>query len=180
MIAKIDSNLIGINPNIQNWCKLPYPRHPKGCPNYGSEERNLRGIREDLQPRVVRECPPSDKFLNDIFDFSKDIFVIYNIYEVGKDAEERRLTHPKLKTLGDWYNVRYWQNRARRELYDECANFLDQYKGTIVDLCPETHGVNLVKVMKTIGIELKWGKWPPEHSLDNIVYQVAMGGSPAE
>jgi hypothetical protein len=48
----------------------------------------------------------------------------------------------------------------------------------IVDLCPEAHGINFIQVMNQIGIKLKFGQWPPEHSIDNVVYQIAMGGYP--
>jgi hypothetical protein len=177
MIAEINPEKIYYNKKIQSWCQLPYPKHPCGCPNYG-QERNLRGVRTDLKPRMLRECPPTKNLINQIFDFSKPVHVIYNKFEVGRDAEARRLSCPKLKTPQEWYNLRYWQNRARAELYNEAARFLDKNSAVIVDLCPEAHGVNLVRLMSSIGIKLKWGKWPPGHSLDNLVYQIALGGYP--
>ncbi len=175
MITQIDPGIIQYNKKIQEWCKLPYPKHPNGCPNYGSE-RSLRGIRKDLQERVIRECPPVDRLIDDIFDFTQNVAIIYKTYPVGLDAEKRRISNPKLKTPGDWYNFRYWQDRARKELYAEVANYLDRDESTIVDLCPEAHGVNLVKLMRQVCVKLDFGKWPPEHNLDNIEYQIAMGG----
>jgi hypothetical protein len=180
MIKEIDPQEIEFNPKTQDWCRLPYPKHPKGCPNYDGAKRGLRGIRPDLRPRMIRECPPTDITINHVFDLSRPVSIIYNVYEVGKDAEQRRLHNPRLTTPGGWYNIRYWQDRARAELYAEAAKFLDAHPDTIVDLCPETHGVNFTKLMRKIGIKLKWGQWPPEHSLDNIVYQICLGGYPGD
>jgi hypothetical protein len=177
MIVEIHPKDIEYSKKIQQWCMLPYPKHSHGCPNYG-HERNLNGIRHDLKSRVIRECPPKRLLIDRILDFSKPIYVIYNEFEVGKDAEERRLHCPKLKTPGEWYNLRYWQNRARAGLYSEIASFLDKHRSAIVDLCPEAHGVNLVKLLHKIDLNLKFGGWPPKHSLDNFVYQVALGGNP--
>jgi len=177
MIQEIDAKLIDYDAKTQNWCLLPYPKHSHGCPNYG-KHRSLDGIRADIKPRVIRECPPSDFLINKIFDFSKPTYIIYNIYPVGKDADNRMKTNTNLKTMAEFYNIRYWQNRARRKIYDEVENFLDNNPDTIVDLCPETHGVNYQTTMNKIDIKLKWGKWPPEHSIDNVVYQICLGGYP--
>lgn len=178
MIVQIEPKKIEYDKRIQSWCLLPYPKHPHGCPNRG-HERSLNGIRKDLRKSVLRECPPNLPMIDDILDFSKPIHVIYNQYAVGKDAEERRLNCPKLKTPAEWYNFRYWQNRARAELYSEIARFLDKNPSKMVDLCPEAHGVNLTSLMDIISVELKWRAWPPEHSLDNKVYQIALGGDKA-
>ena len=177
MIVQINPKNIEYKQNFQKWCTLPYPKHPAGCPNYGSK-RNLKGIREYLRARVTRECPPTPKLINDVLDFSKPVYLVYNKYALGKDAEARRINHPNLKTSGDWYNIRYWQGTARKQLYAEVARFLEENPGTIVDLCPEAHGVNLFTLMQKVGITLQFGKWPPEHSLENIRYQVALGGYP--
>ncbi len=178
MIVEVDPKLIDYDAKVQEWCLLPYPKHTHGCPNYG-KHRSLKGIRKDVRPRVIRECPPTDMALDKIFDFSRQLFIIYTKYPVGEDADERMRTNTKLKTNAEFYNVRYWQDRARRLIYDEVTAFLDNNPDTIADLCPETHGVNHHTTMSKLGIKLKWGEWPPNHSIDNIVYQVCMGGYPA-
>jgi hypothetical protein len=178
MILEINPQALEYKRNFQNWCTLPYPKHPRGCPNYGSK-RDLRGIKKNLKSRVIRECPPT-RLIDDVLDFSKSIYLIYNKYPLGKDAETRRLTHPNLKTNGDWYNLRYWQGTARKQLYLELTRFLEENPGTIVDLCPEAHGVNLLALMQKPGIDIKleFGKWPPVHSLENVKYQICLGGYP--
>lgn len=179
MITEINPKIIDYKSEIQSFCLLPYPKHAHGCPNYG-KHRSLDGIRADIKPRVIRECPPSEFLIDNIFDFSKQAFIIYNIYPVGEDANNRMKTNTHLKTMAEFYNVRYWQNRARRQIYDEATNFLDNNPDTIVDLCPETHGVNYQTTMNKIGIKLKWCAWPPKHSIDNVVYQICLGGYPKD
>ncbi|MBC8435283.1 hypothetical protein H8D91_02155 [archaeon] len=178
MIVSIDPSKVIFERKVQGMCKLAYKKHPQGCPNYGAE-RSLAGINTDLRSRVIRECPPNLPLIDKVFDFSKELFMVYTTYPVGKDAEERRLTRPKMKTPGQWYNFRYWQNRARNKLYREMESFLENHPGTIVDLCPEAHGTNLDETMKNIGINLEWGAWPPEHKIENERYQIAMGGYPS-
>lgn len=176
MIIEIDPKQVEYEKRVQGYCLLPYPKHPRGCPNYG-HKKDLKGIRKDLRERVIRECPPT-KLLNNVFDLSRNLFVVYNVFETGVDAEDRRLNNPKLKTPGEWYNIRYWQGKARARLYEEAENFLDSNPDCIVDLSPEAHGVNLDKLMTKIGLNLRWGSWPPEHSLYNIAFQIAFGGFP--
>ena len=177
MITQINPKNIDIKKNPNIWCLLAYKNHPKGCPNYGTK-REIRGFRSDLKSRIIRECPPVKYLMNDILDFSKPVSLIYNVYELGKDAEQRRITHPNLKTPGDWYNLRYWQGRARAQLRQEIEKYLDTNSATIVDLTPEAHGVNLVTLMQKAGRKLEFGAWPPKHSLRNIRYQIALGGYP--
>lgn len=167
---------------VQDYCSLAYPKHPEGCPSAG-HFRPLRGIRDYLRPRVTRECPPT-KYLEDmILDYSKPLFLIWNEYEVGKDAQTR-IDNPdiKLTTTKAFYNLRYWQNRARAQLYDIVEEFLDTHEGTVVDLCPEAHGVRLIEPMqKGAGIKLNFKDWPVEtHNPELVKYQVCMAGYPKD
>lgn len=187
MITEIEPSILDYSLKVQNYCLLPYPNNPKGCPNRGTC-RPLKGFPQDYKPHIIRECPPTieqiiegsrEKLLliDQIFDFSRPLYAIWIEYELGKDAEERsRRTGRRPEHC---YNKRWWQNRARRQLYDEAMRFLDEFPGAIVDLCPEAHGVNLDTSLAKVGIEFPWYKqWPPEHSLDHVVRYVALGGYP--
>jgi hypothetical protein len=180
MYKPIDAMNIIPSEEVQGYCTLPYPDHPEGCPNHG-HERFLSGIREDLRFRFVRECPPAMlEYL--VLDYESPLYVIFEPYPVGMDAD-RRMNDPetKLSTLGQFYNLRYWQGAARKHLYREAERFLDDNPGTIVDLCPEAHGVNLLTLMyKELGIALQFHDWPPkQHDLDLVKYQICLGGYPA-
>jgi len=178
MILRIDPGTIRFRRQTQELCGNPYPKHPRGCPNIGYF-RPLDGIAADLKGRVTRECPPTEILIDEILDFGQGTYLIYTQYPVGKDADERRRTHPNLRFPAEWYNVRYWQNRARARLYAEAQKFLKENPGTIVDLCPEAHGVLLFPLMRDqAGIKLRWGTWPPKHDVSNVVYQACLGGYP--
>lgn len=183
-----------------NYCRLSYPKHPNGCPNVDAK-RALDGLPKPLKPWIIRECPTSDPekniLIDQIFDLNKPLYLIITQYPVGQDAEYRRTHSQKLHAVGQWYNLRYWQDRARRKIYDEVENFLlldisadqrsrfshlsyEEIKNhTIVDLCPEAHGVKIIPTALHTGIHIKFCKWPPqEHNPEFFRHQVAIGGYP--
>jgi len=199
-IASTDVTFGGMNP--VDYCRLPYPKHPEGCPNVDAL-RPLDGLKTYLKPWIIRECPSNDLtkniLIDQIFDMRKPLYLIMTEYPVGRDAEYQRTHSQKLKTVAQWYNIRYWQDRARRKLYDEVENFLIQdtsilLRGqfnqmspeelrnqTIVDLCPEAHGVKIIPTAMHVGTHIRFGKWPPtEHDPSIVRYQVAVGGYPKD
>jgi hypothetical protein len=179
---------------VVGYCCLPYAGHPEGCENLGALFRSLRGIRKDLRPRVIRECPratdpdnpdkPQIEFLEDmIMDYSRDLYAVWIAFPLGQDAD-RRMNDPdtKLHTLKQFYNPRYWQDMGRSMLYRQVEGFLDTYPETMVDLCPEAHGVRLnVLMQKAMNIRLDFKDWPvKEHSIDMVKYMVCLGGYPKD
>lgn len=160
MIKKINPEEIKLSKKFQGLCKLPYHGHSNGCPNYGKKEG----------------CPPQLPLLDEIFDFKKDLYVIYTSFPIGKFAERMRLAHPEWKEFPrQWYNPRLWQHTARKEHKEELKKFLTKNQDYEVNRSPEAHGVNVTELMKSIGIELRW-EWPPKHNLENISYIISMGG----
>ena len=199
-IAGTDVTFGGQNP--VDYCRLPYPKHPLGCPNIDTL-RSLDGFPAYLKPWVIRECPTSDPgrniLIDQIFDLTKPSYLIITEYPVGQDAEYQRTHSQKLQTVAQWYNIRYWQDRARRKIYDEVEHFLMQDTSaqlrarfgqmsseelksqTIVDLCPEAHGMKIIPTAVSVGVHITFGKWPPsEHNPGIVRYQVAVGGYPKD
>jgi len=43
------------------WCRIPYPGHPKGCPNCDS---------------VRVTCPPNAPKVSDVYDLSKPVYFV--------------------------------------------------------------------------------------------------------
>ena len=177
-LIEISSDLIVSDEEIQKYCKLAYPGHKDGCLNYGKKNR-LNGIRSDLKSRIINDCPPGIPLINEIFEFSKSLYIIYTEFELGKNAE-RLFQNGNHKKPEHCYNMRFWQETARKELRQQTEKFLDSEPNTIVDLTPEAHGVNLYHTMKNLGITIPWYKpWPPaKHSIENITFRVALGGFP--
>ena len=74
MIIKISPKIISLDKKFQGICKKPYYGHSKGCPNYGKR----------------KDCPPNLPLLDEIFDFEKDIYLIYTIFPIGEFAEKMK------------------------------------------------------------------------------------------
>lgn len=150
MYAKVEPI---VEPSVRKLCAHPYHNHPKGCPNLGKRE----------------DCPPHAKLVTEEFDFSKPIYMIWNVYPFGKHVRKMKKKHP------DWTKyqlgcVLYWQGTARKQLKEEVKTFLKKHKGLHVSTCPEAQGVNLTETMKKIGVELEW---PPK----KFAYQIAIAGT---
>ncbi|RKX57878.1 MAG: hypothetical protein DRP29_07660 [Thermodesulfobacteriota bacterium] len=77
MIVKIKPEDIPYDKLITQLCITPYHGHSKGCPNYGKKDG----------------CPPR-LMVHEVFDFEKDIYVIFTKFQVGAFAEKMRQTHP--------------------------------------------------------------------------------------
>jgi len=80
MIKKINPSIIPYDILITGLCRAPYKGHSKGCPNYGKKQG----------------CPPQ-KLINEVFDFNRDMYIIYTEFPVGKFAEKMRKKHSKWK-----------------------------------------------------------------------------------
>ena len=135
-----------------SWCRRPYPRHPKGCPNYGKKSG----------------CPPCIKLFWDFIKRDGICWAIYNAFDIAAHADRMRSLHP------DWsdaqvYCCLYWQPRARRQLSVELQLFRSEHRGFRIVRTPEASGVKLTPTMKAVGIELEW---PPR----KVAYQIMLAG----
>tara|TARA_Y100000310_G_scaffold331173_1_gene404254 strand:- start:2169 stop:2687 length:519 start_codon:yes stop_codon:yes gene_type:complete len=167
MITKIKPSLISFDKKIQNLCKIPYYGHAKGCPNFGVKEG----------------CPPNQLLINGVLDFDKNIYLIYTKFCVGHFAETMREKHPEWEGHPrQWYNPRRWQSKARKLHKNEEEAAREKYRLNLITRSPEAHGVDVTKMMASVGVDLDWG-WPPKHNiedngyLDNFVHIVSLGGT---
>lgn len=131
MILPLDK--VEINENARNggWCKLPYPGHPAGCPNF---------------PKCIDERE----------DF-KDLptlkwFAIVTEFNLKEHAQRMKEKHPQW-TEKQCRNVLYWQGKVRASLKRMSKEFAGP-DDIILDI-PEACGVNVFLTMKNHGIELK-------------------------
>lgn len=141
-----------INPAIKLFCTRPYYNHPNGCPNYGKK----------------MGCPPDTPMFDEVYDLSKPIYAICNIFDFSGHVEKMREKHP------DWSPhqlqcVLYWQGTARKKLKEHITEFLKFHPEYHAETCPEAMGVNISKTMYDVGVKLEW---PPV----NVAYQIAMAG----
>uniref|UniRef100_A0A6M3KBC7 Uncharacterized protein n=1 Tax=viral metagenome TaxID=1070528 RepID=A0A6M3KBC7_9ZZZZ len=152
MILKTTNKLV-IDYRAREWCKMPYPDHPKGCPNYDKKEG----------------CPTSVQLVEDYFDLTKDHYFVVVQFDLGSHIEKMKGKHPK------WSDrqarcVLYWQGSVNKILKEECKLHTFQQAGLLSNLCPEAMGVNVIKTCKALGLPIK-----PRPT--DTVFKVAMLGA---
>ena len=151
MIKEVTDRLI-INYNARTWCKLPYPNHPKGCPNYGKN----------------KTCPPKIGKINKLFDLSKQHWFVIAEFDLKFQAKRMKEKHP------DWTERQcvcclYWQGGVRKRLHTESKEFCFSKIGTVYNMCPEAMGIDVIKTMQQFKI-------PIQRNPKNMIYKVALVG----
>lgn len=137
-----------IDLRARGWCKLPYPNHPKGCPNFGKRE----------------SCPPKASLFNDVVD---PPFTLVGVkFNLGEWVKEMKEKHPK------WSDRQarcclYWQGKVRKRLREECKKITSNDNKILY--CPEATGVHVFKTCETIGIKL-------ERNPQDVVWKIAIIG----
>ena len=121
----IEIGKIITNKNTGDWCKFPYPNHPKGCPNYGREG-----------------CPPKAPFIADVMDLRKPIYIAFSEFNLFAHVEKMRAKFP------NWSErqlkcVLYWQGTSRKYMKQRATIAKSMTGANLVLTCPEAHGVNV-------------------------------------
>jgi len=142
-----------IDLRMRGMCRLAYPNHRRGCPNFGKK----------------LQCPPDCPMFTENIDITKPMFAIVNEFDLGAHVERLRAKYPAW-TLRQLQCCLYWQPKARKALRAEIAKFRKDHPQLFVDECPEAGGVNVTETLRNAGIELEW---PPM----KIARQVAIAGS---
>lgn len=81
------------------WCRLPYPNHPKGCPNY------------DKNPF----CPPIAKFMVEILEIFSYFYLIFAEFNLKEHKERMKKLHPNWSERQSAC-VLYWQSSVKKSL----------------------------------------------------------------
>lgn len=151
MVIEVTGSLV-VQDLARKWCLLPYPGHPKGCPNYG----------------VKDICPPNVRMVHDAFDLTfPHWFVIYK-FDLAAHALEMGRRHP------EWSDRQcrcclYWQGTVRHNLMEEASAFAATVERSGITLCPEAMGVNVFRTCHRHRVMIR--KNPRD-----IVYKVALVG----
>jgi hypothetical protein len=154
---ELEITKISINMKARDWCLLPYPDHPKGCPNYND-------------PKHEGICPPSAPLIHDFIDVEKPMYLIVEEFDLDAHVKQWLIKHPT-NTLRQAKCVRYWQNSVQARLRRRCEAFKQINPGFVTTLCPEAMGVNVISTAKYAGIPIK-----PKP--EGIVYKIALAGVP--
>lgn len=130
---------------FNTWCRLPYPNHPLGCPNFNKREG----------------CPPKTEYFLDVFE--PEVKIAYLNFNFEEYLNWRRGTHP------DWTdralrNPRHFQRHLDAVLRKNIKS-LKMSETLIPVYDSEAMGVNIHKTCSTAGIDLQW---PPKDRMYRI------------
>lgn len=147
-ILEVTNDLI-IDHRAREWCKLPYPNHPRGCPNYGKKY----------------DCPPQVQLIENWLGDYKKLWLVCVSFDIESHAEEMLRRHPH------WSDrqarcLLYWQPKVNKELARATWGFaIDRLNGC--SYCPEAMGVDVIKTARLAGL-------PIETNPRKIVHKISL------
>ncbi len=149
MIVKDVTDKLIINHDARKWCALPYPDHPKGCPNY-----NKKAI-----------CPPQVSYIEEWLAGTGELRFVCVSFNLKEHADRMLRLHP------NWSQrqarcLLYWQPRVNKELISLVSTFVHE-NGLKITYCPEAMGVDVIKTAQSVGI-------PIEAPPTDIVHKIAL------
>jgi len=120
-----------------DWCRLSYPNHPKGCPNYGMSKR----------------CPPQAPMVDEYFDLSKPLYFVHSEFDFTAHIKKMRTKHP------EWSGrqcqcVLYWQGTSRKQMKERVEKAIWLLRTNASASCPEAMGVNVYATARWSGLHL--------------------------
>ena len=154
-VITLDAGLVINSRAMGEWCQLPYPDHPKGCPNYGKKIT----------------CPPSAPSIYDWADFNHPMWFICVSFNLKEHIRVMLEKHP-CWSLRQARCLLYWQPKVKKELEIAVKEF-SPFGLHAITYCPEAMGVNVIQTAKNYGLPI-WVK--PE----NTVYKIALVASPSD
>lgn len=134
MIIEVTGTLV-VQKRVQEWCALPYPDHPKGCPNIGHTT---------LRTGKKEPCPPHAPMIREVFDLTKPHWFFVERFDLGAHVNRMREKHPD-RTIRQARCVLCWQNKPRAALKRQCEEFVRWVPYVTYTLCPEAMGVNVFR-----------------------------------
>jgi len=123
--------------NTGQWCRIPYPNHPKGCPNYGRDG-----------------CPPNALHITKVLDFKQSIYIAYSEFNLQAHMKRMKEKHPHWSERQQ-RNVLYWQGTSRKQMRQRAKHIQYLTRADIVLTCPEAHGVNVYATCFVNGLHLE-------------------------
>jgi len=146
--VEVTGNLT-IDYKVRDYCRLPYPGHPEGCPHFGKRE----------------ECPPQAPLIEHFIDLSKPHYLI--IVKLNCDhAIEREKPHNPSKERY-WLD---WELHAESVLEKHVQKFQKNHLGTVFTLHPSAVGVDVFKTAQNMGIPLEPAPQKTFHKIALIGY----------
>ena len=119
------------------WCMLPYPNHPKGCPNYGKKA----------------SCPPFALPFDCLVQ--PPYYMIIEEFDILSHINKMKKRHPHW-TERQCRNLLYWQKGVVKRLKKKAQSFAETIGNEYIVLeVPEANGVNVFETCKKMGIVIE-------------------------
>lgn len=125
MIIPLEIVIVDERARDGTWCTLPYPGHPKGCPNF---------------PKCCESRPPFNEYSG-----FKWIAVVEE-FDLKTHAEGMKKKHPHWSER-QCRNLLYWQNGVRSRLRKRAEAIHYPFMGDVILDIPEANGVNIFDTM---------------------------------
>ena len=133
----IKLNKIAFSKHTRDWCRLPYPNHKHGCPNYNKSDR----------------CPPKAPFLYSVFHITDPIYLVHSEFNLTAHVIKMKQKHPQW-TDRQLRNVLYWQNTSRKQLRQRIEETHIWFNTNHAETTPEAMGVNVYVTARLNGLKL--------------------------
>ncbi len=148
MIIDVTDKLV-INSAARGWCVLPYPDHPKGCPNYGK--------------KLI--CPPQAPYIADWLYGTIELRFVCVSFNL-KEHSERMIVRNPHWSQRQARCLLYWQPKVNKALISLVSTLVHE-NGLKITYCPEAMGVDVIKTAQSGGIPIEA---PPK----DIVHKIAL------
>jgi hypothetical protein len=131
------------------WCQLPYPGHPKGCPNFGKKQG----------------CPPKAMIFSQTYQ--PPYYLISETFDIESHINKMKQLHPQW-TQRQCRNLLYWQKSVNKKLREKSKQYLASLNDEHLMLLeiPEATGINIFETCRNVGIALEK---LPEHQVTKIM-----------
>lgn len=123
------------------FCTLPYPNHPRGCPNFPK-------CVIDEQYNIIGQCSND---ISNIMDL--EWYVVIEEFNLEEHIKKMKEKHP------DWTELQckcvlYWQNKVQKKLRQKTERVCKEIDSCCYTLKPEALGINVFGTMAKVGIIL--------------------------
>ncbi|KKN62620.1 hypothetical protein LCGC14_0510310 [marine sediment metagenome] len=126
-----------IDYRAREWCRLPYPDHPKGCPNFDH--------------KLI--CPPQVCLIEEFVDLDHSLWLVVESFDLQEHVERMKARHSGWSDR-QARNVLYWQGSVNKKLRLACESHVKTVGG-VWTICPEAMGVNVIQTAKQVGLPIK-------------------------
>jgi hypothetical protein len=123
---------------IQDYCMLPYPGHPKGCPNYGMRDH----------------CPPRVRLIDHYLDINRPLYLVIEEFDLSKQIQRMLILHPNWSDR-QARNCLYWQKSVRNKLKQKVDLVMSVLGLDGYTTIPEGQGVQMYSTCLLSGLKLE-------------------------